>query len=213
MRLALQSAADNLRRLQEHAVAGRDGAERLDAALPGLAAGLGLLALAGCAETEQLDTTRRLVADLQAEPVPYPARSAALLSLLHCRQQLADSEEAQRAAATAFQDSDRRAGEVQGERRRAAARLTGAARLLALSAAWSDHETVLGPRLAAVEATCAQADDGPGEAALALAVSAVRQALELVAEAAGAAPITQAVDIDAAFDLALAAALALAGEA
>ncbi len=212
MRVALQSAADHLRRLHGQAVAGRDGAERLDAALPGLAAGLGLLALAGCAETEQLETTRRLVADLQAQPEASPARSAALLSLLHCRHRLADSEEAQRAAATAFQESDRRAGEAQGDRQRAAARLAGAARLLALSAAWSDHRTVLGPRLAAVEATCARTDDEPGEAALALAVSAVRQALELVAEVAGAAPVAPADEADSAFELALAAALAMAGE-
>lgn len=147
----LQPAVDNLAAMRLAAVEQvTDPDPRILAALPATAAALGLLAMVVAADEQQLETVRRVIADLQQDDAGA-ARGLALLALVLCRHLLVESEEAQRVAAKLFQEGDQAAAAATEPGARATARLLAASRLLLLAASWLDADFRHGAAIGQIE--------------------------------------------------------------
>lgn len=146
-------AAERLRADWLAARASADDPETVDR--HALTAAIGLLACALAPDATALDTTGRLIRDLSTAN-HGPARSALLLALTAARHACAESEEAQRALAAAFQAADRAAAESPpGSREEPLER--GTAELLRAVAAWFDHTLSWTAEAAAEPPTAAEA--------------------------------------------------------
>ena len=179
----LRGTTDGLRQLRAAAVeSAPDALARSLASLPALAAGMGLLAMVTAADEQQLETARRVAAELgESTGESDPPRAVALLTLVIVRHLLVEDEALQQLAARLFREADERASNAATLPDRAAARLAGATRLLGVLSSWLDHDLLHAAALDAADGLAVQATSQTGDAALATAHEALADALALLA--------------------------------
>jgi hypothetical protein len=143
---------------------------------------MGLLAMVTAADEQQLETARRVAAELgEATGESDPPRAVALLALVLVRHLLVEQDELQQLAARLFRDSDEQAAAAGDLPSRAAARLSGAARLLGVLSSWLDQPMRHAAALDTADKLAVQAGQESGAEALATAHRALAAALAVLA--------------------------------
>lgn len=201
----LASQVAGLRRLRAQALLGVAEAERELAALPALAAATALLAMVMAGDEHQLETVRRVAAELgEGEGESDPPRAVALLTLLSVRHLVGESEELSQLVARLFQESDQRAAAAGDRPTRAAARLAGAARIWGVLVGRLDGAVQHAVALDAADGQAVAALQSSGPAALTAAHDALAASLAALAALTAAPQPAETAVADRAFEQVLA---------